>query len=157
MWVHTVARRGHWLPWSWSYRWLWATWCERREPNLGPWRSSKCSSSLSHLPSPQFFKSVLLCIFKDVLLHCSKLWEIFGKRVGRCLELCVSTMSCWCGSPLLWPRDHLSAWIRLFRSENELDNLQSLLWFSFPIFICLEMMSHFPYHVVDRVSFSFIF
>lgn len=34
--------RGHWIPWSWSYR------CE--PPNLGPWKSN---SALNHWASPR--------------------------------------------------------------------------------------------------------
>lgn len=35
------ARRGHQIPWRWSYRWLWATWGRCWESNLGPYKRTK--------------------------------------------------------------------------------------------------------------------
>ena len=52
--VPTEARRGHRLPWNWSYRWLWATvWVLRIEPISGRVASVLNCWAISPVPYPQ--------------------------------------------------------------------------------------------------------
>lgn len=63
MWVPREARRRHQIPWSWSYRKLWATIYRFWKPNLGPlqkWQvplASKPSLSPQELSKNWFYNS----------------------------------------------------------------------------------------------------
>lgn len=49
--VPTEARRGHWLPWNWSYRLLWISlWVSGTEPRSSP---KAANAALSHSSSPK--------------------------------------------------------------------------------------------------------
>lgn len=56
VWVNTEARRRHCIPWIWRYRQLQAT--QFVAPVV--WKSSKCSSHLSHLSSSLWILFVFL-------------------------------------------------------------------------------------------------
>lgn len=43
VWVLLETRSEHWIPWSWSYRWLWSTWYRCWEPNMSPLRGQQVS------------------------------------------------------------------------------------------------------------------
>lgn len=77
VWMPKEAQRRYWIPWSWTYRWLWATWSECWEPNSGPleempalfnyWATSQLFvAGLFYLPCSVFI-CVLVCA---IILYC---------------------------------------------------------------------------------------
>lgn len=71
VWMPKEAQRRYWIPWSWIYRWLWATWSESWEPNSGPLEEMPALLTIE----PPLALCSWLILFTVLSVHlCSSVW-----------------------------------------------------------------------------------
>ena len=131
--VYRCLNTDHWIPWSWNYSWLWATWCgcwelnsdplEKPASTLNRWANAPALAEISLAPAEnqQVFPSVL---FLEI---CWWVASSFGRVVSESLSgILICFLERW--------RRRWNYSLRVWHSCDLNANLSSVSWaFSYTI------------------------
>lgn len=95
LWVPEEARRGHWSPWNWNYRWLWIARRGCSELNLSPLEEQKALLTTRPSAAPLSFSLALKHLVTIVVIQVKLAWVCTTGRVPKTLVVLVSRGGFW--------------------------------------------------------------